>query len=184
MKSSSRLWQLEKAHVQEQRPSTAKNKEWLCSCVFYLPDAVGIGCVCISCSVVSKSTTPWTLQPARLLCPWNSPGKNTGVGCHFLLQGIFPTQGLNTGLPHCRPILYYLCHQGRCKHWGWQSWLYFLFSRPLFTCICVHSQIFVIQEMPAFHLYPQSFCGVFFTLGRILFNLKVTQIHTKQVTGK
>ena len=38
--------------------------------------------------------------------------------------------------------------------------------------------------MPAFHLYPQSFCGVFITLGRILFNLKVTQIHTKQVTGK
>ena len=33
------------------------------------------------------------LQPSRLLCPWTSPGKNTGVGCHFLLQGIFPTQG-------------------------------------------------------------------------------------------
>ena len=36
---------------------------------------------------------PWTIQPARSLCPWNSPGKNTGVGCHF--QGIVPTQGLN-----------------------------------------------------------------------------------------
>ena len=35
-----------------------------------------------------------------LLRPWDSPGKNTGVGCHFLLQGIFPTQGLNPGLPH------------------------------------------------------------------------------------
>ena len=42
---------------------------------------------------------------------WNSPGQNTGVGCHFLLQGIFPTQGMNPGLPHCRRILYQL----RCK---------------------------------------------------------------------
>ena len=37
-------------------------------------------------------------QSTRLLCPWDSPGKNTGVGCHFLLQGIFPTQGLNLHL--------------------------------------------------------------------------------------
>ena len=42
----------------------------------------------------------------------DSPGKNTGVGCHALLQGIFPTQGLNPGLPHCRQILYRLSHQG------------------------------------------------------------------------
>ena len=42
----------------------------------------------------------------------NSPGKNTGVGCHALLQGIFPTQGINPGLPHCRQILYHLSHQG------------------------------------------------------------------------
>ena len=40
------------------------------------------------------------------------PGKNTGVGCHFLLQGIFLTQGLNPGLLHCRQILYHLSHQG------------------------------------------------------------------------
>ena len=39
-------------------------------------------------------------------------GKNTGVGCHFLLQEIFPTQGLNLGLPHCRQMLYHLSHQG------------------------------------------------------------------------
>ena len=39
-------------------------------------------------------------QPARLLCPWNSSGKNTGVGCHFLLQGISPAQGSNLCLLH------------------------------------------------------------------------------------
>ena len=53
----------------------------------------------------------YTAQPTRLLCPWNSLGKNTGVGCHFLLQGIFPTQGSNLGLLHCRQILYHMNHQ-------------------------------------------------------------------------
>ena len=54
----------------------------------------------VSHSVVSNSVWPHVLKPARLLCPWNFPGKNTGVGCHALLQGIFPTQGLNLGLLH------------------------------------------------------------------------------------
>ena len=66
----------------------------------------------IHCSVVSDSLRPRGLQPTRLLRPWDSPGKNTGVGCHFLLQGIFPIQGLNLGLPHCRQTLYHLSHQG------------------------------------------------------------------------
>ena len=54
-------------------------------------------CACIlsHLSLVSNSLQPYRLYPARLLCPWDSPGKNTGMGCHFLLQGIFPTQGLN-----------------------------------------------------------------------------------------
>ena len=55
---------------------------------------------------------PHGLQPTRLLCPWDSPGKNTGVDCHFLLQGIFPTQELNPGLLHCRQIFYQLNYQG------------------------------------------------------------------------
>ena len=52
------------------------------------------------------------ILPSRLFCPWDSPGKNTGVGSHFLLQGIFLTQGSNPGLLHCRSILYSLSHQG------------------------------------------------------------------------
>ena len=49
--------------------------------------------VCVlSHSVVSDSAWPHGLWPTRLLCPWDSPGKNTGVGCHALLQGIFPNQ--------------------------------------------------------------------------------------------
>ena len=66
-------------------------------------------------SIVSDSLQPHGLQPTRLLHPWDFPGKNTGVGCHFLLQEIFPTQGLNPGLPHCRQTLYRLSHQGNLK---------------------------------------------------------------------
>ena len=63
-------------------------------------------------SFVSNSWPPHELLPTRLLYPWDSLGKKTGVGCHALLQGIFPTQGLNPGLLHCRQILYCLSHQG------------------------------------------------------------------------
>ena len=47
-----------------------------------------------------------------MVCPWNSLGKNTGVGSHSLLQGIFPNQGSNLSFLHCRQILYHLSHQG------------------------------------------------------------------------
>ena len=60
----------------------------------------------VSHPVVSDSLQPHGLQPTGLLCPWVFPGKNTGVGCHFLLQGIFLTQGLNLSFLRCRQILY------------------------------------------------------------------------------
>ena len=148
----------------------------------------------LSHSVMTDSLRPHGLQPARLLCPWDPPGKNTGVGCHFLLQGvfslvyllvqifwwqsprfylfddvfsesesfsvvsdscepmdcglqgsfvhgiiqhkktgvgslsllqgIFPTQGLNPGLPHCRRILYHLSHQGSPRILEWVAYLF------------------------------------------------------------
>ena len=57
--------------------------------------------------------TPWTIySPPGSFIHEDSPGKNTEVGCHALLQGIFPTQGSNLGLLHCRRILYHLSHQG------------------------------------------------------------------------
>ena len=66
----------------------------------------------VSGSIMTDSLQLPGPQPARLLCPWNSPGKNTGVLSHPLLQGIFPTQGLNSGLLYCRQILYQLSYQG------------------------------------------------------------------------
>ena len=60
----------------------------------------------------------------------DSPGKNTGVGCHALLQGIFPTQELNPGLPHCRWILYHLSHQGSPRILEWVAYLFSRGSSP------------------------------------------------------
>ena len=74
------------------------------------------------CSVVSDSLRPHGLESTRLLCTWNFPGKNTGMGCHFLLQQIFLTQGSDLHLLcllHCRQILYPSSHQGIERiRWG------------------------------------------------------------------
>ena len=69
----------------------------------------------LNCSVISDCLQPHGLYTTKLLCPWDFPGKNTGVGCHFLLQGIFLTQGSNLSLLH---LLHWqagslpLCHLG------------------------------------------------------------------------
>ena len=68
--------------------------------------------VCVLVAQLCLTLQLHGLWPARFLCPWNSLGQNTGVGCHSLFQGIFLTQGLNPGLPHCRQILYLLSHHG------------------------------------------------------------------------
>ena len=69
------------------------------------------------CSVMSNS-----LWLHGLYGPWNSPGQNTGVGSCSLLQGIFPTQGSNPGLLHCRQILYQLSHQRRPRTLVWVAY--------------------------------------------------------------
>ena len=63
------------------------------SSVDYKRELLGV-CVLRRFSCVPLCATPWTLA-SRLLCPWDSPGKNAGVGCHALFKGIFPTQGMN-----------------------------------------------------------------------------------------
>ena len=67
-------------------------------------------CLCAKSLQSRPTLRPYGLQPARLLCPWDSPGKNTGLGCLAPLQGIFLTQGLKLhplGLLHCRWVLYH-----------------------------------------------------------------------------
>ena len=84
----------------------------------------------LPCESEGGSAVSDSLQPHGLYSPWNSPGQNTGVGSLSLLQGIFPNQGLNPGLPHCGQILYQLSHKGspRILEWvaypfsSWSSW--------------------------------------------------------------
>ena len=65
----------------------------------------------VSVSHARLFLTTWTAAYETCL-PWDFPGKDTGVGCHLLLQGIFLTQGSNPGLLHCRQILYLLSYKG------------------------------------------------------------------------
>ena len=74
----------------------------------------------------SRPVVSDSLQPRGLYSPWNSPGQNTGVGSRSLLQGTFPTQGSNPGLPHCRQILYQLNHKGSPRI---LEWIAYPFSR-------------------------------------------------------
>ena len=75
------------------------------------------------------AVTTWAVA-LRLLRPWDFPGKSTGVGCHFLLQGIFPTQGSNLGLLHCRQTLYPLSHQGSPENSLWKA----VENCPMISC--------------------------------------------------
>ena len=84
-------------------------------------------CMCVQC---------WVAQSCLTLCDpvgcsltassvcGDSPGKNTVAGCHALLQGIFPTQGSNPGLPHCRKILYHLSLQGSPRILEWVAYFF------------------------------------------------------------
>ena len=98
-------------------------------------------CAMLIASVMSNAWWPRGLQPTRLLCPWISPGKNTGVGCHALLQGIFLTQGLNLHLlcllhwqvsslplaPSGKPLLTPWMvpnKKKKMKSWCWRGFVY------------------------------------------------------------
>ena len=103
----------------------------------------------VSPSDVSNSLQLRGLQPTRLLCPWHSPGKNTGVCCHTFLQRKFPTQVSNPGLLHCRQLLYHLSYLGSLgttqMNWNFKS-----------------------TQKPS--------CGCYFNLTQNWQNLKVTQM--------
>ena len=78
--------------------------------------------VLVLCESESRSVVSNSLWPHGPYSSWNSPGQNTGVGSLSLLQGIFPTQRLNPGLPHCRQILYQLTHQGSPRILEWVAY--------------------------------------------------------------
>ena len=104
-----------------------------------------------SCLVVSDS---W--RPHGLYSPWNSPGQNTGVGSLSLLQEIFPTQGSNPGLPHCRQILYQLSHKGSPRTLEW-----------------------VACPFSSRSSGPRNQTGVFCIAGRFFTNWAIRKAHSK-----
>ena len=76
---------------------------------------------CVLCCAVSDSFDPMDCSPPGSSVQGDSPGKNTGVGCHALLQGFFPTQGSNPSLLHCRQIFSHLNHQGSTRILEWAA---------------------------------------------------------------
>ena len=105
--------------------------------IFYISEFYGCGNTPLETETIheseSRSVVSNSLQPQGLYRPWNSPGQNTGVDSRSFLQGIFPTQGLNPGFPHCRQILYQLSHQGN-PHGCKQS---FYFFSPCHIASCI-----------------------------------------------
>ena len=117
----------------------------------------------LSHTVLFTSLWPHELLPARLLCPWDSPGETTRVGCHAFFQGIFPTQGSNLGLPHCRQILYWLSRQASSRI---VEWVAYPFSRESFWprnrsgAFCITGRFFtswatwdIVNEMSHNHIF-------------------------------
>ena len=106
---------------------------YICVCV----------CVCV-CGAQSCPTLlrPHELQPARFLCPWDFPGKNTRVGCHFLLQEIFPSQGSNPGLLHWQADSLSLSHLGSPIHTHIYLNIHIYMHMHKYLCTRPHTYVF------------------------------------------
>ena len=87
-------------------------------------------CVCVCVCVLVAQSCPTLSDP--VVCPWGSPSKNTRVGSHSLLQGIFLTQGQNPDLLHCGQILYHLSYQG---------------SPEVYRQVCVYISVYIGVDM-------------------------------------
>ena len=132
-------------------PWGAKSRTWLSACPGHLGSP---SCSCNSSSVVAKLcltlVTPWTVA-----CPWDSPGKNAGVGCHFLLQGIFLTQESSIRLLHYEPTIQLLL----LKHFLFLNTLPLLprlFWSNCQSCHWIHifERIYLKIYLKSIHLNP------------------------------
>ena len=93
-------------NLQNEEATKVSFSGWMDKWLVYPGNRIMCVQMCSATSVMAHFLRPYGLYPARFLSPWGSLGKSTGVGCHALLQGIFPTQELNPGLLHYRWILY------------------------------------------------------------------------------
>ena len=105
----------------------------VCMCVYVV--------VCVLSQSCLTLCNPMDCRPPGSSVHGNSSSKNTGVGCHALLQGIFPTQGSNPGLLHCWWILYHLSHQGSLY-----MWLCIYIFVCICECMCLEQWFLLFQE--------------------------------------
>ena len=108
--------------------------------------------LCLVTKLRPTLCNPMDCSPPGSSVHGDSPGKNTGVGCRALLQGIFPTQGSNPGLPHCRQILYHLSHQGSPRILEWAA---YPFARGIFPIQELNQDLLHCRQI----LYQLSYQG-------------------------
>ena len=121
---------------------------------------------------MSDFLQPHGLQPIRFLCPWDFPGKSAGVGCHFLLQGIFPTQESNPGLLHCRQTLYRLSH--------WLLFLCFVIFLLLLPAVTFSSHLLLTTLHIHYCSLTDSLPSFQLTTSQIQL-VKYSQMHNTQI---
>ena len=119
-----------------------------------------------------------SLQPHGLYSPWNSPGQNTGVGSLSLFQGIFPTQGSNLGLLHCRQILYQLSYKGSPRIVDWVA-----YPSPADLAIRkAHSRLYFLHIRVSYILYMKSLFWLLLELLSVSGNINIW-LKTISLTG-
>ena len=104
---------------------------------------------------------PMDCSPPGFSVRGDSPGKNTGVGCHAFLQGVFLTQGMNPGLLHCRWIIYCLSYQGSPRILEWVAYSFFRgcsWPRNWTRVFCIAGGFFLLAELPGKCPNPSVLC--------------------------
>ena len=134
-------------------------------------------------SVVSDSANLWTVA-CQFLCPWKLPGQNIGMCSCSLLQGIIPTQGSNSGLLHCRQILYYLNHHRSPRILEWVAYFFSSGSswpRDWSWVVCIAGGFFITWVTKE-ALYQGSFltCIQIFQETGIPISLRISHRHDLQ----
>ena len=145
-------------------------------------------CACSFTSVMSDSLWSHGLWPTRLLCPWDCPGKNTGAGCHALLQGIFPTQGSNLCLLcllHWQVDSLPLSHVGSPINHAYSDEIFIKIPEvqgserfQVGECVCVlggwHTQNFTWTESPVLRTLPNlPYIPLHLVVHFILYNILI-----------
>ena len=98
--------------------------------LLFTPSSFGSAVLCLVAHSCPSLCDPMDCSLAGSSIHGDSPGKNTGAGCCVLLWAIFPTQGSNPGIPHCRQVLYHLRHQGSPRILEWVAYSFSRRSSP------------------------------------------------------